>query len=236
MAVEHAAATTPPPLVRGAVAQRPSTPAARQTELEQCQILAAPASLLRPRPGTPPSVCCIDGESSPGQHRTGIMYGRLEVPLVLASAITGSAAGDDGSPTAPVPIASLTSAAHSYGSAEAGKRATDRMAVTVADSTGAPIAGASWRWQTDHHSGWIYPPKGITDTDGASRPPGSPARPGPGVLTLSRLDHRAFAIAVYASPTGSLPHSARLASGCGPRSTGRDWLPAGRPRKVSDKS
>ena len=36
---------------------------------------------------------------------------------------------------------------------------------------------------------------------------------------------------VYASPTGSLPHSARLAFGCGPRFTGRDWLPAGRPAR-----
>lgn len=162
-AADHAAAATPPPLVRGAVAQRPSTPAARQIELEQCQVLTAPASLLRPRPGAPPSVrhsAALTAKSSPDQHRTGIMCGRLEVPLVLAFAIAGTATGDDGSPTAPAPIASLTPVAHSYGPVEAGKRAADRIVITVADSTGEPVAGASWRWQTDHYSGWVYPPDG----------------------------------------------------------------------------
>ena len=46
-------------------------------------------------------------------------------------------------------------------------------------------------------------------------------------LQLSRLNHTASALAVYASQEGSLPHHARLASGCQPSSTGRDWLPAG---------
>ena len=51
---------------------------------------------------------------------------------------------------------------------------------------------------------------------------------------LSRLNHTASAVAVYASPTGSPPTSARLASGCRLRSTGWDWLPTGWLRKVSD--
>ena len=38
---------------------------------------------------------------------------------------------------------------------------------------------------------------------------------------LSRLNHTAWALAVYASQGGSLHHHARLASGCQPSSTGR---------------
>ena len=48
---------------------------------------------------------------------------------------------------------------------------------------------------------------------------------------ISRLNHTAFDLAVYASQ-GQLPtHHARLASGCWSGSTGRDWLPAGFPTK-----
>ena len=50
---------------------------------------------------------------------------------------------------------------------------------------------------------------------------------------LSGLSSTAWALAVYASQ-GGLPHRhARLASGCGPGSTGWDWLPTGLLRKVS---
>ena len=48
---------------------------------------------------------------------------------------------------------------------------------------------------------------------------------------LSRLNRTAWALAVYASQGGSPLHHARLASGCWPGSTGRDWLPAGFPTK-----
>ena len=51
---------------------------------------------------------------------------------------------------------------------------------------------------------------------------------------LSRLNHTALALAVYASSDGSLHQDARLASRCWPDSTGRDWLPAGFRRKVSE--
>ena len=93
VAVEHAAATAPPPLVRGAVAQRPSTPSARQIGLEQCQILGAPASLLRPRPGTPPSVCCLDGEvfprsAPPPASCTGDLRFPWSLPLQLPAPTT----------------------------------------------------------------------------------------------------------------------------------------------------
>ncbi len=94
----------------------------------------------------------------------GIIYGRL---------------------AGPAPIASLTPAAHSYGPVEAGKRATDRIVVTAADSAGVPIAGASWRWRTDHHSGWVYPREGVTATDGRITATWVAGAPGPGVLTLT---------------------------------------------------
>ena len=52
-------------------------------------------------------------------------------------------------------------------------------------------------------------------------------------FVLSRLNHTASALAVYASQAGSPRHHARLASGCWPDSSGRAWLPAGFHRKVS---
>jgi hypothetical protein len=55
-------------------------------------------------------------------------------------------------------------------------------------------------------------------------------------MEFSRLNHTALALAVYASWDGSLHHHARLASGCGPRFTRRDWLPAGSQRKVSARA
>jgi hypothetical protein len=51
---------------------------------------------------------------------------------------------------------------------------------------------------------------------------------------LSRLNHTALVLAIYASQDGSPHHHARLASGCRPSSTGRDCLPTGSLRKVSD--
>ena len=52
-------------------------------------------------------------------------------------------------------------------------------------------------------------------------------------FVLSRLNHTASALAVYASQAGSPRHHARLASGCWPNSSGRAWLPVGFQRKVS---
>ena len=52
-------------------------------------------------------------------------------------------------------------------------------------------------------------------------------------FVLSRLNHTASALAVYASQAGSPRRHARLASGCWPDSSGRAWLPAGFHRKVS---
>ena len=52
--------------------------------------------------------------------------------------------------------------------------------------------------------------------------------------TISRLNHTARPLAVYASQGGLLYRHARLASGWLANLSGRDWLPAGSQRKVSD--
>ena len=63
--------------------------------------------------------------------------------------------------------------------------------------------------------------------------PADPTTKAPAFIFLSRFNHTASAVAVYASPAGSPPPGARLASGCRLRSTGWDWLPTGRLREVS---
>lgn len=83
------------------------------------------------------------------------------------------------------PIAALSPAAHSYGPVEAGKRAPDRIVVTVASAAHTPIADASWRWKTDHHSGWVYPTEGVTSTDGRIAATWIAGTPGTGILTLT---------------------------------------------------
>ena len=57
---------------------------------------------------------------------------------------------------------------------------------------------------------------------------------GPSDHILSRLNHTASAVAVYASSPGSPPTNARLASGCRLRSAEWDWLPTEWLRKVSN--
>ena len=136
-------------------------------------------------------------------------------PAVLAFAATG-----DGGFPAPVPIASLTPAARSYGPVEAGKRGTDRIVITVADSTGEPIACASWRWRTDHHSGWVYPPKGVTTSDGRIAATWVAGTPGPGVLTLTVEN------AVSSMTTTIATHS--VASRQPPRSAINLFMPSAR--------
>jgi hypothetical protein len=50
---------------------------------------------------------------------------------------------------------------------------------------------------------------------------------GPCMLFVSRLDHTAYTLAVYASQPRSPSRHARLASGWGPALSGRGWVPAG---------
>ena len=54
-----------------------------------------------------------------------------------------------------------------------------------------------------------------------------PSTSTPTIIPLSRLDHAAHALAVYASQPGSPLHHARLASGWWTTLAGRAWLPAG---------
>jgi len=51
---------------------------------------------------------------------------------------------------------------------------------------------------------------------------------------LSRLNHAACTLPVYASQGGSLRHHATLGSGWWPPSAGREWVPAGFRKKVSE--
>jgi len=51
---------------------------------------------------------------------------------------------------------------------------------------------------------------------------------------LSRLNHAACTLPVYASQRGSLRHHATLGAGWWPTFAGRDWIPAGLHRKVSE--
>ena len=53
---------------------------------------------------------------------------------------------------------------------------------------------------------------------------------------LSGLNHAACTLPVYASQGGSLRHHATLGTGWWPTFAGRDWVPAGLRRKVSEIS
>ena len=58
----------------------------------------------------------------------------------------------------------------------------------------------------------------------------------PAMSEISGLNNTAFAIAVYASQAGAPQRRARLASGCRPSFSKRDWLPTGSHKKFSRNS
>lgn len=68
--------------------------------------------------------------------------------------------------------------------AQAGKQGADTIVVTALDGGGSPVAGASYLWSTDRHSGWVYPPGGITDARGRLQSTWVAGWPGEGVLSL----------------------------------------------------
>ena len=124
-----------------------------------------------------------------------VLTGAVCVAALIAPARW--AAGNDGmtvlgkvepvpatSPTAQQ-IADLTPSAPRFGPTEAGKRSRDRIIVTVADASGAPVLGARWRFKTDDRSGWVYPAKGTTGEDGRISVTWVAGTPGVGVLTLT---------------------------------------------------
>lgn len=87
-------------------------------------------------------------------------------------------------PPPPIPASTVPSATP-FGPAEAGKRAVDPIGVTVLDEDGLPVAGAAYRWEADENAGWVYPPEGVTDTEGRVLASWVAGSPGDGVLTLA---------------------------------------------------
>ena len=91
---------------------------------------------------------------------------------------------DSASPEgSPIPV--LAPRTVGFGPAEAGKRAQDRIVLTVQDNLGRPVGGAKWRWNADEQSGWLYPREGITAEDGRIAATWVPGSPGSGILTLT---------------------------------------------------
>jgi hypothetical protein len=82
----------------------------------------------------------------------------------------------------------------------------------------------------------LFSDPGRTDASGPYDAPTWPPHPLrrrlAATTVISGLNRTALALAVYASPGGLPAPHARLASGCWPSSTRRDWLPAGFQRKV----
>lgn len=89
-------------------------------------------------------------------------------------------------PTPPPRIpASVVPSATPFGPAEAGKRALDPIEVTVLADDGLLVAGAAYRWEADESAGWVYPPEGVTLSDGRIHATWIAGSPGDGVLTLT---------------------------------------------------
>ena len=70
-------------------------------------------------------------------------------------------------------------------SAQAGKPGAETIDVTVMDGRGSPVVGATYRWSTDRHSGWVYPLEGITDGQGRFRTTWVAGWPGEGTLSVT---------------------------------------------------
>ena len=82
-------------------------------------------------------------------------------------------------------IATLDVSPASLTPTQAGKQGRDTIVVTVADAVGNPIAGASYTWTTDRHSGWVWPARGRTGADGPIVVTWVAGWPGNGVLSLT---------------------------------------------------
>ena len=82
-------------------------------------------------------------------------------------------------------IAAVVPTVSSLGPVEAGKQAQDLIFVTVEDEGSVPVAGATYRWETDKYSGWVYPSEGVTGADGRISATWIAGSPGAGSLTLT---------------------------------------------------
>ncbi len=103
-------------------------------------------------------------------------------------AATMTAASGERSGTAAVIVAqtivSLAVEPVRLAAAQAGKQGADTILVTALDGGGSPVTGASYRWSTDRHSGWVYPYGGVTDSRGRLQSTWVAGWPGEGVLSL----------------------------------------------------
>ena len=121
-------------------------------------------------------------------------------------------------------IASVVPATAGYGPTEAGKQASERIVVTVTDSMGTPLTGATWRWRTDERSGWVFPQTGTTVAGGRIVATWVAGAPGVGALTLTVENAVSSMTAVYATTSVASPRPPSSAVsvwiGHGSRATG----------------
>lgn len=120
--------------------------------------------------------------------------GKTRLVLVgLAALHIGCGGGVDGSPipppTAPEPAPPPPPPEDLViSSAEAGKVAPDRIALTLTSEAGAPLPDTPYEWTTDEHSGWVFPAAGRTDGEGRIDAAWIPGFPGTGELTLEFVE------------------------------------------------
>ena len=102
---------------------------------------------------------------------------------------TITAAGGSASTTATVAVAQRIAAVAvepaTLRSARAGTQGADTIMATALDGRGSPVVNARYRWSTDRHSGWVYPPQGTTDALGRFQASWVAGWPGEGVLSVT---------------------------------------------------
>ena len=113
--------------------------------------------------------------------------GRVTAVANGSATITATAGSASGSATVTVAqeIVALAMLPARLAPAEAGKRGADMIEVSVLDGRGSPVVGARYRWSTDRHSGWVYPPEGITDGRGRFRTTWVAGWPGEGTMSVT---------------------------------------------------
>ncbi|MXW71124.1 MAG: DUF3472 domain-containing protein [Acidobacteria bacterium] len=88
-------------------------------------------------------------------------------------------------PTVPEPAPPPTPEDLIVPPAEAGKVARDRIRLTLTSEAGAPLPDTPFEWNTDEHSGWVFPAEGRTDEEGVIDAAWIPGFPGEGQLVLT---------------------------------------------------
>ena len=68
---------------------------------------------------------------------------------------------------------------------QAGTQGADTIVATALDGGGSPVVNASYRWSTDRHSGWVYPPEGTTNALGRFQATWVAGWPGEGTLSVT---------------------------------------------------